>query len=353
MIEVQSFQGDAEELHHFLVGIWRKSYAGQMPFALWPAQYFDWQFGLSDGLPRDHLLTAYDGDRIAGTLLGIPFKFHHLRREFTGTIGGWLTVDPEFRRQGIGTKLREELTRVHQIQGMDGQLGYVYLGSKSAQGNPFWKSKSRQGSQQRLKKLGFWARLLDPRRAAQWNYNRVEAWLTRLGAPLVFAPKATQFPGIRSYQSSDLPACLELVREMSFATDLGIVWNADNLGRHLEGRGVGRCMVYELDGRVQGLCAYHVLPVLGRTAEPVGIIDIIATGQLTSRHGAALLNHCLHDMRASGAILATKLRSGDVPWKLLVRCGFVPAPADHFLCMNWVDASREFPRIRSTHLLWR
>lgn len=353
MIEVRGFEGDSAELQNFLVRIWRQTYEGVMPFTLWSAEYFDWQFGLNEGLPRDHLLTAYDGRRIAGTLLGIPFQFHHERREFMGTIGGWLTVDPEVRGQGIGSKLREELMRVHQAQDMDGQLGYVYLGSKSAQGNPFWKKAPKTGSQQRFKKLGFWARMLDPKRAAKWNYHRVEAFLMRAGSPFVFAPRAKPTSGIRPYQPADLPDCLKLVREMSLATDLGILWNSDNLGRHLEGRGVGRCLVFVVNGRVQGLCAYHVLPVLGRVAEPVGIIDIVAIGTLKSRQQVALINHCLHDMRQSGAILATKLRSGDASTRVMIRCGFVPAPADHFLCMNWVDPARSFPKVRTTHILWR
>lgn len=353
MIEIRSFEGNAAELSDFVVGIWRKTYEGRMPFPLWSAEYFDWQFGLGDGLPRDHMLTAYDGSRIAGTLLGIPFQFHHVRREFTGTIGGWLTVDPEYRRQGVGSKLREELLRVHAAQGMDGQLGYVYLGSQSAQGNPFWKTKPQQGSHQPLKKLGFWARVLNARRAAKWNYHRVEAWLTRAASPLTFAPSSKPVPGIRPYAPADLSDCLMLVRDISLATDLGILWSADNLARHLEGRGMGRCMVYEVDGRIRGLCAYHVLPFLGRVAEPVGVIDLLAGGDLTTRQQVALLNRCLHDMKESGAVLATKLRSGDVHWPTFVRCGFVPTPVDHFLCMVWVDPARSFPKIRTAHLLWR
>jgi hypothetical protein len=353
MFEVRSFQGDAEELHRFVVGNWRRTYAGEMPFGLWSADYFDWQFGLSEGLARDHLITAYEGSRIVGTLLGIPFRFHHQQREFTGTLGSWLTVDPDMGRQGIGSKMREELFRVHQAQGMDGQLGYIYLGSKSAQGNPFWKKKPGQGRLQRVKELGFWARVLNPRRAAPWNYNRAEAWLTRLSAPLVFALRPTPCTDVRPYRPGDLPACVELARHMSLATDLGILWDAENLGRQLEGRGVGKCMVYEGDGGVRGFCAYHLLPMLGRTEEPVGVIDMIATGSLPAKNAAALVNHCLHDMRQQGAILVTKLRGGDASWKALARCGFVPTPADHSLAMSWVDASREFPRIRSTHMLWR
>jgi GNAT superfamily N-acetyltransferase len=353
MIEVKSFEGTPEELHQVVVGIWRKTYEGRMPFPLWSADYFDWHFGLSDGLPRDHLLTAYDGSRIAGTLLGIPLQFHHLTREFGGTIGGWLTVDPEFRRQGVGSKLREELTRVHHEQNMDGQLGYVYLGSKSAQGNPFWKRKSKKGSQQRMKKLGFWARVLDPMRAAKWNYHRIESWITRAAAPFILSPKPAKLAAIRSYQASDLPACLMLIRQLSHKVDLGVEWREHDLERHLEGRGVGRCMVYEADGQVQGFCAYHILPFLGRTEEPVGIIDIFATGTLSPHQSRELLNHCLHDMRQSGAIIATKLRSGDVRWKTFMRCGFIPATADQLLCMNWVDPTREFPKIRTAHILWR
>ena len=54
-------------------------------------------------------------------------------------MGSWLTVDPEYRRQGIGIKLFES-SRRHLEHNAKFHLGYGYTGARMSMGPKFWKS---------------------------------------------------------------------------------------------------------------------------------------------------------------------------------------------------------------------
>jgi GNAT superfamily N-acetyltransferase len=352
MIELRSFEGTAEELHEFVVGAWRKSYGGRMPFPLWSPSYFEWQFGLSDGLPRDHLVAAYDGSRLVGTVLGIPFRFHCRGKEFGGTQGSWLSVDPDYRRQQVGSKLRGEMIQRHRDRQLAGQLGYIFQGSRYSLGNPFWTSKKQHGTGV-IRRVGLWLRILDARRAANWTINTLESWAIRLATPLIGKPRRATDGTVRAGRAADLPICLELANELSRQTDWGIVWDEPSLSRHLAGGGVGTFWVVERGGQVAGFCSYHLLPFLGKTEDLVGIMDLVATQRLAKTEAAALVNTCLHALHKSGAMMAVKVRSGDVPWRLMWRCGFIPHSSNTSICFSIADDQPLPERVRRLHVLWR
>lgn len=354
MIELRTFTGTAEELQAFVVGTWRASYGGKMAFPLWTMPYFEWQFGLAEGLPREHLVAAYDDGKLVGCVLGFPVKFRAGSEEFGATQGSWLSVDPDYRRQKLGSQLRQEMIRRHEEHHLAGQLGYIFQGSRLSLGNPFWTSKKSQGTAA-LQRAGFWVRILHPWRAAAWNVNRLEAFGTQLTAPLYYVPGRSTNGTVRAYRPSDLPACLELVNEMSAATEWGLVWEEARLARHLAGGGVGRARVFEKNGQVRGLVSYHALPFLGRTEEVVGILDIVATQHLTMSEATTLIHDCIFDLNKLGAILVVKLASGDVPWQRMIRCGFFPQPAQSQIIFSPAESNAvTLPRtVRSSHVLWR
>jgi GNAT superfamily N-acetyltransferase len=354
MIELRTFDGSTEQLQAFVVASWRASYGGKMAFPLWTVPYFEWQFGLADGLPREHLVAAYDGSKLVGCVLGFPVRFRYGNEEFGATQGSWLSVDLEYRRQKIGSKLRQEMIRRHAEHHLAGQLGYIFQGSKLSLGNPFWTSKLIEGTTP-LQRAGFWIRILHPWRAAAWNVNRLEAFGTRLTAPLYYVPGRSINGTVRAYRASDLPVCLELANEMSATTQWGIVWEETQLARHLSGGGVGKARVFEKDGQVRGVVSYHALPFLGRTEEVVGILDVIATQRLTMSEAATLIHDCIFDLNKAGAILVVKLASGDVPWQRMIRCGFFPQPAQSQIIFSPAEANSDLPikKVSRSHVLWR
>jgi GNAT superfamily N-acetyltransferase len=112
MIEIRTYDGDAATLSRFSQEVWRASYEGRVTFPLWSAQYFDWQL-LTESRSRDYLVAAYEGSKLIGTLLAEAFRFRLHGREVNGTTGSWLSVHPDYRRMGIGSKLFEEQRRRH------------------------------------------------------------------------------------------------------------------------------------------------------------------------------------------------------------------------------------------------
>jgi GNAT superfamily N-acetyltransferase len=351
MIELRTFDGDLAELQRFIVGVWRQSYGGRMPFPLWPVRYFEWQFGSPDGLIRAHWVAAYEGTKLVGTVLGLPLRFHIAGREYGGTQGSWLSVDPDYRRQKIGSQLRMEMIRRHQEHGLVGQLGYIFQGSIFSLGRPFWKSKGSQGSDV-IRRVGMWVRILNSARAAAWSLSPLEATGINLASPVFRVPRPPTGGTVRAARPGDLPVCLELTNEASRASDFGIIWDEVALGRHLEG--FGRARVFERDGIVRGLCTYHILPVQGRTEESLGVIDLVVTQHLAGHEARALLADVLCDLHKAGAILALRVSSGDVPWSLMWRMGFFPRPADSGVVCSWSDPGNPpVKSVRSLHVLWR
>ena len=74
---------------------------------------------------------------------------------------------------------------------------------------------------------------------------------------------------------------------------------------------------------------------------------------MPARRQAALLTSALGLMREQGAILALKLRSGDVSSALMLATGFTPRLPDSNLVLQWTQSVRPMPRHKPIHLLWR
>lgn len=353
MVEIRSYDGPAEELREFVVGVWRGTYGGRMAFPLWSPAYLRWQLGVEEDLPHDHLLVAYDGSRLIGAILGFPVRYHSALGEQNGTQGSWLSIDPEYRRQGIATKLRQELRRRHQDLGLAFQIGYGYFGSKHSLGPSFWKSQRELGTTF-LGRAGFWVRVLNSRRAADWNVIGWEGLLTRTFGWMAIPP--WEHAGrltFRSYEPQDAQACVELITRGTARCPFRLVWDAASLGRHLAGGGVARTLVAEEAGRPAGFVNWHCLPFLGRTEETIAVIDLIALDGLSLAGQFRTLNAALARMRAEGAALALKLRVGDYGLRPLLLTGFVPRLPDSYIMVTWAGEPQPIPTPSRLHLLWR
>ena len=353
MVEIRSFEGSAEELRDFVVSVWRNSYGGRMAFPLWTPDYFRWQLGLGPDEPRDQLLAAYDSGRLVGAVLGFPVRYRTPLGPRNSSQGSWLSVASEYRRQGVATQLRAELRRRHREQELSFQIGYGYFGSSHSLGPSFWESQRQLGTTF-LAKVGFWARVLDVRRACAWNLVGWERWLSRLGGPLLLTPREhSSTLTFREFRREDLQGCLELVRSSTAAAELAIDWEEHSLLRQLAGMGIGKTLIAERAGRIVGCVNWHSLPFLGRTEEVVSVIDIVALGDLGVWDQRAVMNAALSRMRDEGAALALKLRIGDYPVCPLVLSGFIPRQADSYIMCTWAAEPESFGNLSRTHLLWR
>lgn len=369
MLEYRPFDGSLEEFSQFVIATWESTYLGKMPVPQWSAEYFDWQLRLSEPENRNHLFAAYDGTQIAGALAMFPATFELHGKRISGAQGSWLSISNDYRGQGIAKDLHIASRKQLQQEERDVMLGFKYFGSRRSLGINFWKKMQQQKNTMPAGEIGFWARVIDPRRAAKWNLNFWESKLTALATPVTFAPKVATLPNfsIRPVTSTDLPACAALAQSASTKCDLRLVWSEAELEHQFglkssQADGPVDCtsvkhlasgLVAEKDGKVCGCISYHVLPIRGQCVEPVGIIDLVFVDQLTRREQVALVNAALEQMQKAGAILALKTRTHDYPKGLFLRWGWVGKPAETQILLSWVDQSQEFSPVKSHQVLWR
>ena len=108
-----------------------------------------------------------------------------------------------------------------------------------------------------------------------------------------------------------------------------------------------------MNGQVQGCIGYHLLPMLGRSLENMGILDLMFVSELPSGIRTELLNSVLLRLQQDNAVVALKLRGGDYPASTFLRWGWVWKPADSHALVTWANGVQPIPRLRKLHLLWR
>jgi len=352
MLEVRTYEGNADELSRFVGSVWRATYAGKMPLPIWDAAYFDWQLLWRPADQRPACIAAYDGDRLVGTLLGEEFRFRWFDREHLGTQGSWLSVDPEYRRMGVGGLMLKELKRRHIERGADFQIGYGYEGSRLSLGPKFWGTYPKDTVVPN--KLGFWARVLNYKAVADWELNRLEGVGARtLGWWQRGAGGWSPDPNVRPYRAADLPACLELAHGMLDLVQAGIIWDHERLGHQLEYRSYPRTLVYESEGHVDAFLNYHVLDYLGRSTIRVAMIDILAVGELPAPAARQLMRAALRQMHDDNIALCLMLRTPCFPSGVLLRTGFIPRFADQAILLTKMRPEFDVGSARRFHVLWR
>jgi len=354
MFEARPFAGTPEELSDFVIAAWESTYSGKMAVPQWSADYFRWQLRLDEEDSHKRLVCVYQDGQPAGVVLHFPVVFEVDGQRIQAAQASWLSVPAQLRGQGVARELNQAVQSVMQAEGLRFRLGFGYTGSTVSLGPGFWK-KLRGISSTIPRKLGFWVRVLDAKRAAAWNVNRWEGWLARIGGPFLPRLRLKKPSGvtIRPVQQDDVPRCLELAEQGTRNCDLRLLWDEDRLARQLGLRGFGKAFVAEEGGEVRGCIAWHVLPIAGRTVEPVGILDLIFVSELSAAGRTELLNAVLIQMRDEGAIVALKLRSGDYPNRMFLRFGWFCKPADSDVIITWAESPEPLPKLMRLHVLWR
>ena len=352
MLEVRPFEGSAEELTEFVVSTWKSIYAGQMAVPLWSSDYFCWQLGLEQPERRRYLHAVYQKGRLAGLMPEFPADFELHGKRCSGVQASWLSVPAEFRGQGVARLLADASREQLRSSGQDFRVGYAYYGSRASRGPGFWK---KDVSTQFLRPVGFWTRILQPARVAEWNLNRVEAVLARIASPLIRVPEAQEMDGviIRPANEDDLESIERLANDCTSGCDFRLIWNRDQLRRQLGLSGYSQSLVTEQNGKVTGCIAWHLLPVQARTVEVIGVLDLMFVHHLSAGIARRLMDHVLRRMYDADAIVALKLRSGDYPLSGFLRLGWVWKPADSSLLIHWAGDRPPQTPVGKFHLLWR
>lgn len=346
MLKIANYDGSVETLVDFVNRVWSEAYAGKMTFPHWTSQFFEWQFRLDRDESRDNLIAAYDGPLVVGVLLGTRGMYRTPTGLLPGSQWSWLSIAPDYQSRGIAKALDMERTRRQRELRSRLIVSYRYVGSRHS-----LAERPRKGAENTKfnRKIGFWARVLDPARFADWHWSPLEGLLAKAASLISRIPPAN--PNVRSLNGSDLDACLDLTREFNVTLPLSMAWNRDSLFHQLYGNPISQSLVIEEGGRISGFVNFHLLPFQAKTTERVGIFDLIVMKAATTKGQIQLLNAAILKMRNQGAILALKLRCGDSPSWPLLRTHFIPQPADSYLVIQGDQFS--IPRSAPIHLLWR
>lgn len=322
-----------------------------MTFPCWNRSFFEWQFRITEQSDRQNLIAAYEGSQLAGVLLGTSYPFRSTNERLPGSQWSWLSIPDQFHGRGIAKLLDQERIVRQRSDGSKLIVSFRYIGSRHSRAErPHQDSRDNKFN----RKIGFWARVIDPARFARWHWQPLDAWLSRLAAPFMHIPATANFdPQVRSFLETDLNQCVELCTAAYSPLSLSIAWDHDSLRHQLYGSQITQTVVLQENGQVTGFANFHLLPFHARTVETVAIIDLIVLNRASPAGRIRLLNGALSRMQQQGAVLALKLRSGDTPAWPLWRTHFIPKPADSLLVLQGVEQTIDVARSASIHILWR
>ncbi len=342
----------SEQLQTFVEDTWTEAYRGRMAFPVWTAEYFDWIRASSDASNR--CLCVYDQRELVAVLLGVQSRFQTPHSGFSGGHWSWLSVAKSHRGRGLAKRLDATRVDLEKAARSDLIVSYRFVGSR-------YSLAERESRLFPLKKfhqrLGFWARPLDGHRLHQWTINRAEGLLSRLVMPVLPSVKWTGANGggngIRLFHHGDLADCVQAAATQFRDCVLKVRWDKSSLRQQLTGSAISQTVVAEHQGRVQGFINFHILPFQARTRELVAVVDLICVNQLPARQQRALIKNALGLMRDQGAILALKIRCGDVSAPLMLATNFTPRWPDSSLVLQWTRSVQRIPKRRPIHVLWR
>lgn len=204
MVKLDLFQGDHHELAAFVSDVWRRSYSGKMTFPVWSEEYFRWHFPEDDARTRERMIAAYDGDRLAGVLLGIPLHYRTPEKSFRGAMCSWLSIHQDYRGHRLAVELDRERQRQLRTLETDLVISYRFVGSRYSQAE---RPEHPHGNEKKfLRRVGFWSRVIDPVRMWKWDRKQAEGWMALGSYPVAGIPRPNcEKHGIRAGQPGDLP----------------------------------------------------------------------------------------------------------------------------------------------------
>ena len=151
---------------------------------------------------------------------------------------------------------------------------------------------------------------------------------SRLFGPLMSGTPSSNDPNVRPYRPSDLERCVELVDGMMKGVDWAMVWSPQELAVQLGGPSF-TTLVYERDGKVQGLINSHTFPLQGRELIRTAFIDLWAHDDLNFAERTRLVGAFCAHLRAQGVHGVIAARSATMPTGALLANLFLPG-AQHF-----------------------
>ncbi len=323
-VAIETFRGDYEALERMAHASWREEYGeASFPNFYRPA-FLRFLFDRIPARKKDHLLAAYQGDRIVAFLANLPQNFRFKGGDYRAIYSCLLVTNREYFRKGLALALIRKAIESNRIHGYDFSLLTLETGHRSTE--LMNKLRGEGNRIERVRKSSVVGRVLDlPRVAASEGLKAYEkAAIVLLGSHRTPAPDP-RFK-LRGYRPSDLGACHALLDRYKDSVGLALVWDRDELAVELDRPDVSRTLVWEKDGRVRAMINYILHDHLGKTVERWAWINHLAFPDLTPFEKAAVIRAYLLAIREAGCIGTLDWTRRGYPAAPLFRARFFPYP---------------------------
>jgi predicted N-acetyltransferase YhbS len=331
MIEIRTFDGSPAEMASFLRDVLQTEGKGKFATMLCSRELLEWQFFNNPHVERDYILAAYDGGKMVGAFLAVDGRFRSAAHGFRGSLANWLTVAPEYRAHFVGPQLVAAMLERHATRGADLIIGVAYPTGTSTS-LEFWEAFAQAWPNVVSigPRIGYWARILDPRRMARASLSSLDR-LGAIMAGVLFRPLRDEaMEAIRPARPSDAAACLDLFESATCHLQFTFEWDQSRLSHQLGYGSIAQTLVATVGERVVGWINFHQLELVERELFTIAMIDhFIVAPEHTAQFGAPLLRAALFRMQQDGLCAAVAMQLPLWPKWSFVRCGFVRRRLGH------------------------
>lgn len=319
-INIEDFRGDLEGLEKMAHSAWRDEYGIESFPNLYRPEFLRFVFDrIKD---KDHLIAAYRGDEIVSFLANVPRRFSIDGKIYKGVYTCLLVTRKELLRQGIADALIHEALELNKKAQYDLSIYALEKGHRSTQ--LVKKLEATGNPVQWLRRNYVIARVLDLNRAAASEGLKTweKAAIRIIGAQK--APKKRDSVPIREYRVGDLDRCLTLLNQYACKVRLALVWDREELGIELDYPDVSQTLVYEKEGRVEGLINFIYHDHLAKTQERWAWINHVAYPALSNRERRQFVEAFLCYIQDAGCLGAVEWARKYYPMSPLYRNRFFP-----------------------------
>jgi len=321
-ISIEPFRGDFEGLQKMAHLSWRDEYGIESFPDFYRPAFLKYLYDRIQD--KRHFFGAYLGNEIVGFLANLPQNFYYRKTKYRAVYSCLLVVRKEWLRKGLGTKIIFEALDLNQELKYDFSLYGLETGHRSTQLVKKFKESGKPVEV--VKKFRVIARLVDYEKAVTsegLKYWEKAAIKTIRGNRL---PKKNELyqNRLREYIPDDIKPCLQMLNQYSDTVTLALTWDQKELSIELDYPDVSQTLIYEKNGKVQGLINFILYDHLARTKERWAWINHVAYPDLSPMERIGFLRAFLHYIRERGFLGTVEWTKNYYPMRPLYRSGFFP-----------------------------
>jgi GNAT superfamily N-acetyltransferase len=319
-IDIEAFRGDLEGLEKMAHSAWRDEYGIESFPNLYRPEFLKFLFDRIED--KNHLIAAYRGDEIVSFLANLPRCFSIDGKIYRGVYSCLLVTRKEFLRQGIAQALIDKVLELNKRAEYDLSIFALEKGHRSTQ---LVKKLEATGHPVHwLKRNSVIARVFDIKRigASEGLKTWEKVALHTIGAQR--PPRKRESVPFRLFRAEDLDRCVTLLTQYAGKIPLALVWDRDDLGIELDYPDVSQTVVYEKEGKVEGLINFIYHDHLGKTKERWAWINHVAYPSLTNLERKRFVEAFLCYIKEAGCLGAVEWTRKYYPMEALYRNRFFP-----------------------------